>query len=260
MINYDLPLQTEFQDFKRLNQSCLIGAILVSELLNERINKDWVVEEITRLSLQVRSSEVPPLEILRSLSLEGFSGATNYYAYDNSAIENVLSTKKGIPISLAMIIIAVADKLQVECFGVNFPGHFLVQFNGLLADPFTMQPIGDELMQHWLRQSGLSRKDAFKVARPIDVVLRMLNNLRALAIGQDDFNKALDFSAYQLLLVDDPFPVHLGRIELWAKLGLPSMAKKEIEFALALAAPSPEAESLLAQRLHSLGDWKTTLH
>jgi hypothetical protein len=37
------------------------------------------------------------------------------------------------------------------------------------------------------------------------------------------------------------------------------MAKKEIEFALALA-PSPGAESLLAQRLHSLGDWKTKLH
>jgi regulator of sirC expression with transglutaminase-like and TPR domain len=258
-MNYDLPLQPEFKDFKRLNQSCLTGAMLVSQLLNNNTNNVWIIEEIARLSLQVRSSKESPLEILRKLGLEGFSGATNYYTYDNSAIETVLRTKKGIPISLAVVLIAVADELQVECYGVNFPGHFLVQLGELLADPFTMEPISDELTQQWLRQSGLSREDAFKVAGPVDIVVRMLNNLLSLAIGKSDFNKALDFSAYQLLLVDDPFPVHFGRIDLWAKLGLPSMAKKEIEFALALA-PSPEAESLLAKRLQSLSDWKKKLH
>ena len=259
MINYDLPLQSEFQDFKHLNQSFLVGAILLSRLINERTDTGWVMEEITRLSLKVGTSDAPQFEILRALRSEGFCGATDYYTYSNSAIETVLRTKKGIPISLAVVVMAIGDQLQIECHGINFPGHFLVKVNELLIDPFTMEPLDGGLMQDWLHQSGASEKDAFKVAKPIDLLLRMLNNLRALAVAQKDFNKALDFSAYQLLLVDEPFVIHLGRIDLWDKAGLPSMAKKEIEFALALS-PSQEYKAMLTQRLASLDIGNAKLH
>ena len=259
MINYDLPLQSEFQDFKHLNQSFLVGAILLSRLINERTDTGWVMEEITRLSLKVGTSDAPQFEILRALRSEGFCGATDYYTYSNSAIETVLRTKKGIPISLAVVVMAIGDQLQIECHGINFPGHFLVKVNELLIDPFTMEPLDGGLMQDWLHQSGASEKDAFRVAKPIDLLLRMLNNLRALAVAQEDFNKALDFSAYQLLLVDEPFAIHLGRIDLWDKAGLPSMAKKEIEFALALA-PSQEYKAMLNQRLASLDIGNAKLH
>lgn len=259
MINYDLPLQSEFQEFKRLNQSFLVGAILLSRLINERTDTAWVMEEITRLSLKVGISDAPQFEILRALRSEGFCGATDYYTYSNSAIETVLRTKKGIPISLAVVVMAIGGQLQIECHGINFPGHFLVKVNGLLIDPFTMKPLDGGLMQDWLHQSGASEKDGFKVAKPIDLLLRMLNNVRALAVAQEDFNKALDFSAYQLLLVDEPFVIHLGRIDLWDKAGLPSMAKKEIEFALALA-PSQEYKVMLNQRLASLDIGNAKLH
>ena len=259
MINYDLPLQSEFQEFKRLNQSFLVGAILLSRLINERTDTAWVMEEITRLSLKVGISDAPQFEILRALRSEGFCGATDYYTYSNSAIETVLRTKKGIPISLAVVVMAIGDQLQIKCHGINFPGHFLVKVNGLLIDQFTMKSLDSGLMQDWLHQSGVPEKDAFKIAKPIDLLLRMLNNVRALAVAQEDFNKALDFSAYQLLLVDEPFVIHLGRIDLWDKAGLPSMAKKEIEFALALA-PSQEYKAMLNQRLASLDIGNAKLH
>ncbi|MGY8844085.1 MAG: transglutaminase family protein [Gammaproteobacteria bacterium] len=259
MINYNLPLQSEFQEFKHLNQSFLVGAILLSRLINEHTDTAWVMEEITRLSLKVGISDAPQFEILRALRSEGFCGATDYYTYSNSAIETVLKTKKGIPISLAVVVMAIGDQLQIKCHGINFPGHFLVKVNGLLIDPFTMKSLDSGLMQDWLHQSGVPEKDAFKIAKPIDLLLRMLNNLRALAVAQEDFNKALDFSAYQLLLVDEPFVIHLGRIDLWDKAGLPSMAKKEIEFALALA-PSQEYKIMLNQRLASLDIGNAKLH
>lgn len=59
---------------------------------------------------------------------EGFRGNTHdYYSPLNSYLPAVLQSKKGIPISLALIYKAVAERLGLPVEGVNAPGHFLVR-------------------------------------------------------------------------------------------------------------------------------------
>ncbi len=59
---------------------------------------------------------------------EGFSGnVRDYYDPANSYLNRVIEHKVGIPITLAIVHIALGQRLQIPVFGVNFPGHFLVK-------------------------------------------------------------------------------------------------------------------------------------
>ncbi len=52
----------------------------------------------------------------------------NYHAAQNSYINTVLETKKGNPLSLSIIYIAIAESLGVPIYGVNLPNHFLLAY------------------------------------------------------------------------------------------------------------------------------------
>ena len=72
----------------------------------------------------------------------GFKGnEKEYYDPDNSCINRVLQRHSGIPITLGLVYMAVAQRLGLQLHGLNLPGHFMVGNNlegvtNLLIDPF----------------------------------------------------------------------------------------------------------------------------
>jgi len=61
--------------------------------------------------------------------LHGFKGNTDdYHSADNSYLNRVLETRKGNPISLAIIYSIVAQRLNIPIFGVNLPQHFILAY------------------------------------------------------------------------------------------------------------------------------------
>lgn len=105
-------------------------------------------DEYPQLDLQAVLSEVDQLQSrlhrrwrgdpdpLRTLGLLnqffyrdlGFAGNVNdYYDPDNSFIHAVLRTRRGIPISLAVLWMELASSVGLRVHGVGFPGHFLVK-------------------------------------------------------------------------------------------------------------------------------------
>jgi len=61
--------------------------------------------------------------------LHGFRGdEDNYLHHDNSYINKVLENKKGNPISLSIIYILVAQRLNVPVYGINLPKHFIMAY------------------------------------------------------------------------------------------------------------------------------------
>ena len=79
-------------------------------------------------------------------------------------------------------------------------------------------------------------------------MLRMLNNLRLLALGQGDHARVIELSDYQLAVASQPLAIHLERIESWLALGVPGMARHELECAIKLA-PSAALRRELVTRL-----------
>lgn len=132
----------------------------------------------------------------------GFSGnANNFYAPENSYLNEVFRTRRGIPISIAVIWLELAQGLGLQAEGVSFPGHFLIKVTlpeGLVVmDPLTGQSLGLERLAERLAPFRLRNEEVedadtplglyLQPALPRDILTRMLRNLKEIFTSQSDW-------------------------------------------------------------------------
>lgn len=125
----------------------------------------------------------------------GITGtAESYETADGSFLHRVIATKSGIPISLAVLYMAVANQAGVELRGVSAPGHFLTRFDGvvepLFLDAFHAGKILtlDAALERVQQATDLPTELALKALAPVGprpIIVRMLHNLKALYAKQD---------------------------------------------------------------------------
>jgi regulator of sirC expression with transglutaminase-like and TPR domain len=123
----------------------------------------------------------------------GFAGNVNdYYDPRNSYLSEVIKSRRGIPITLALVYIELAGQVGLTASGVSFPGHFLVKLRmprgEVLIDPFSGQSLSredlDERLIPFRRERGLVGDDEvplglfLQTAPPRDVIARLLRNLK----------------------------------------------------------------------------------
>ena len=117
----------------------------------------------------------------------GFRGnSEHYYDVHNSLLPSLIDSKMGIPISLAVLYIAVAARAGIKVEGINLPGHFIVRHGDIFFDPFHR---GKILMQSdcesILRKQKLTFQPAYlEPATARMILIRVLANL--LYIFQDN--------------------------------------------------------------------------
>jgi regulator of sirC expression with transglutaminase-like and TPR domain len=254
---HELPLTPQFREFARAEGSAVDGALLVARILHADTDENWIRSELQRLADS--AGAVDGTGLVDFLKAQGFVGAQSFYTSDNSSLEHVLKSRHGIPITLALVVLGVAEILELPATGINFPQHFLVSVDGVLADPFRMSVIDPVQLRDKLNTQGLSAEQAFPAATPVEIVLRMLNNLRMLAMQRSDHAQALDLSGYQLLITTDKFPFHVERIDLWLAVGVPAMALRELDEAL-VTAPNEAMKSRLVARRAELESTPQKLH
>ena len=117
---------------------------------------------------------------------------------ESSYINRVIETGVGIPITLSLVYVAVAQQAGVDLEGVAAPMHFLTRLETiegpLFVDAFHQ---GDVLSYDecctWLESlSGLDFdqiESSLEPAHPREIVIRMLNNLKALQVKQEQWNQ-----------------------------------------------------------------------
>lgn len=129
----------------------------------------------------------------------GFTGNDKtYYDAENSYLDSVLRRKQGIPISLAVVYLAVARRVGIRAFPVGFPGHFLVRVGDAApayVDPFEGRILGQgDLLSLLGRALGPDSTMKAEYLMPVSlsqVTQRMLLNLKRLHEGQRDYARAL---------------------------------------------------------------------
>lgn len=127
--------------------------------------------------------------------VHGFKGnKRNYHAPQNSYINEVLETKKGNPLSLAVIYQVLAEELDLPMRGVNLPNHFVLAYmdeTGVAASELGYGDVlfyvnafsqGDILgkteIDEFLGKLELPARESFyQPCSNIDIVRRLLNNL-----------------------------------------------------------------------------------
>ncbi|HEX6570091.1 MAG TPA: transglutaminase-like domain-containing protein, partial [Acidimicrobiales bacterium] len=129
----------------------------------------------------------------------GFGGDTADYSNPrNSLLDEVLDRRRGIPITLSVVLIEVARRLSVELQGVGMPGHFLVRSAAdpdLFVDPFnqaTLDRAGCEKLFATLHGPRARFDDRYlDPVGPRAVIARTLTNLHRSFVGRGDRAGAL---------------------------------------------------------------------
>jgi len=132
---------------------------------------------------------------------EALRGNTEeYYDPRNSFLNEVLDRKLGIPISLSILYMEVARRINFPIQGIGFPGHFLVKCvadeREILIDPFHNGRIlstedCQEMLDRVYGGSVPVQPAYFHPMEKKSIVTRMLFNLKGLYYQREDYHKAL---------------------------------------------------------------------
>jgi len=147
-----------------------------------------------------------PLKILHAINHYlftelGFRGNTDdYYDPRNSFLNDVIDRRTGIPITLCLIYLEIAQRLDFPMAGVGLPGHFLVRPTldemAIFVDPFNQGEIlfaedcQDRLQQIYGSRAQLQPHHLESVTAKM-LLARMLANLKVIYLQQRDIPKAL---------------------------------------------------------------------
>lgn len=196
----------------------------------------------------------------------GFGANLNdYYEPDNSFISVLLHTRRGIPISLAVLWMELAQGLGLSVRGVGFPGHFLLKVNlpmgQAVIDPTNGKSLSredlSELLEPYRRRSGLV--DEFdtplglylQTAPSRDIIARMLRNLKEIYTTQSDWQRLLAVQERLIVLLPESWPEFRDRGLAHAELGHSEQAVADLECYLVHADDVVDVDAI-AERVDSL--------
>ena len=233
-----------------------------------------VLGDVDQLLARLRRrlpADAPPLQRLRALNQFffrdlGFGGNVNhYYDPDNSHLNVVMRTRRGIPITLAVLWLELAQGMGLSARGVNFPGHFMVKVNlprgQVVIDPFTGQSLSREdlaeRLEPYKRRNGLV--DDFDVpvglylqsATPRDILARMLRNLKDIHTSHEDWPRLIQVLDRLIVLLPDAHAEYRDRGLAWAEKGEARRAVEDLEHYLAHADDALDIDAV-TQRVRDL--------
>jgi regulator of sirC expression with transglutaminase-like and TPR domain len=187
----------------------------------------------------------------------GFQGnRSEYYDPKNSFLNDVITRKKGIPISLSVIYMEVARRVGLSLAGVGFPGHFLVKYEDgdveILIDVFNEGEIRsredlDRMLQQIYRGQVYYQAGFVAALGKRDILRRMLNNLKWIYLERGEPLKTL--SVLDQLLILDPGSASEMRDRglLYITLESYPQALEDLESYLRLAPGADDAAMIKAQ-------------
>jgi regulator of sirC expression with transglutaminase-like and TPR domain len=113
-----------------------LAAIEIARFAHPDLDADTVLARLDALASEVVGDT--HLALRRIIGIKhGIGGNVDDYENpDNSYLNRVIETRRGIPISLSILWMEVGRRAGLEMQGVGLPGHFVVYAAGQLVDPF----------------------------------------------------------------------------------------------------------------------------
>jgi len=114
----------------------LRACLLVARLDGEEIDVEEYVRVVDHMAGEIQAklkkdaNEAARIAALNEFLFQenGFHGSrTEYYHRANSYLSRVLDDREGLPITLSILYMELARRLDVKVVGVGLPGHFVVQ-------------------------------------------------------------------------------------------------------------------------------------
>jgi serine protease Do len=186
----------------------LLASLLVAKLDNPDFSTQHYIKRVDRLAQRI-SKQIPPnsskeekLEILLDQFFQkmGYHGSTlDFHHRANSYLNEVIDDREGLPLSLALLLMEIGQRMELPIHGVAAPGHFLALYRetdstleqAVIIDAFAGSRINrqeaDELSGAQLAD------DDFTPASNRDIISRMLRNLIRSAEWEKDTTSILRY-------------------------------------------------------------------
>ncbi|MBL1174685.1 SirB1 family protein [Pantanalinema sp. GBBB05] len=193
----------------------------------------------------------------------GYRGNTDdYYDPRNSFLNDVIDRRTGIPITLSLLYLAIARRIDFPMVGIGMPGHFLirptVQEMEVFVDPFNQGEVlfledCQERLNQVFRQTVELRPAFFQPVGSRQFLVRMLTNLKMIYVNQGNLSKALA-AIERILLLMPQAPIELrDRGILYYRLNRLTEARQDLEDYLALM-PTADDAAVIRELLDAIED------
>ena len=208
-----------------------------------------------------------PLRIIQSINQYlyddlGFTGnVTDYYDPRNSFLNEVIERRVGIPITLSLVYLELAKRIDFPMVGVGMPGHFLIRPDLPEMETFVDAFNQGEVMFPQDCQAKLSQiyhqpvtlqPEFLESVSNRQFLARMLANLKVIYIQQEKLEKALAV-VERILLLFPGIPEELrDRGLIYYQLGQWLAAVADFETYLA-EVPNAEDAAVIRRFLNQLG-------
>lgn len=229
------------------------AALIISKLDNPDLAIADYLTELDNMAQEIRATfteeeKADPLKatnrLMRWLFAEhGFHGSQDdYYSKSNSYLNEVMDDREGLPVSLSVLVLELAGRLNLPLAGIPVPGHFVVQFrpekdpeSGPYFDPFDR---GKQLTKEEAgllagnQPSGIAtEEDEFAPATKREIILRMLRNLIGIQLDEKS-DAALPYLNLLLTVSPEESSERLSRAIILFKSGQKREAKSDIQWLL----------------------------
>ncbi|RZK49999.1 MAG: hypothetical protein EOO99_04445 [Pedobacter sp.] len=200
----------------------LHGALILSRYQYPDLNEQQIINQIEEIKTEVwrnmldEMSSIEKIKLLNHVfyTIFGFAGNTkNHHDPQNSFISQVVQTKRGNQISLAIIYSTIAQKLDLPVYGVNLPQHFILAYldernldenNNVLfyINAFNKGSIfGKHDVDQFLRQLNIDAQPGFYVpCSNTEIIRRVIRNLVSAYEKLGDMEKVEELKSLQEIL------------------------------------------------------------
>jgi regulator of sirC expression with transglutaminase-like and TPR domain len=229
----------------------------LAEHVHEEFRSRLRLEEADDLHLRV--------QVLRKIIHEahGYQGdEKNYDDIQNANFIRVIERRKGLPVSLGILYIILARKMDWICDGLSFPGHFLIRMEKdserIILDPFRegreMNAAAlRQLLKSIVGQNAELSHNYYNTVSNREILVRLENNLKKRLIEGEDYSQAILAAEAIGAFSPEEYRIYLDKGVLHAKLGQNQQAVAALETYIAKT-PNPKEKqhaNLLLQQIKS---------
>jgi regulator of sirC expression with transglutaminase-like and TPR domain len=258
------------------------AALAIAQITDPRLDLATAQSDLDRFAATLKArlpadaGQVHKLRLLNRYFFHelGFAGnANDYYDPANSFLPRVIERRRGIPISLAVLLMEIGHQVGLPLRGVAFPGHFLVKLKvragDLYLDPMTGESLSREQLEERLSEfldalrekadhadgsdatAKLGREpfelalaQAIREASSREILARMLRNLKGIYHGRNDYEHLLEIQNRLVVLLPEANEELRDRGLVYAQLECPRAASEDLSAYLARAPDAPEAAEI----------------
>lgn len=249
-MDFSLARQQFYHELQRDNIDLARAALCIAQQEYPDLDPDPYLAQLDTWATAIADrlpDERYPLRVVKTISTYlcqdlGFSGNTEqYYDPRNSYLNDVLERRTGIPISLSLVYLELAKRLDFPMVGIGMPGHFLIRPDfeeaGIFVDVFN----GGEILFPEDCQARLSeiygqpielQPEFLAPIAPRRFLMRLLMNLKGIYLSKRDIPRTLRTIENILMVWPEAIEERRDRGLLYFQQGRYIEARHDLEFYL----------------------------